>query len=172
MLGMQASQPPAPTQADRGFVYAVARRIVRDDDEAQDIAQDALLLAHLRRSQFRGDASYRTWLYRIAASCALTSLRRRRSSRRTLDAFTAHTAASPGGGEPTDELLHRRRESARLAGAIADLDPMYRRVLELRVHEDRSEQEIADALGLTVSAVKVRAFRARNKLRDALPSAA
>ncbi|MBZ0237912.1 MAG: sigma-70 family RNA polymerase sigma factor [Deltaproteobacteria bacterium] len=169
---MQPSQPPAPTQADRGFVYAVARRIVRDDDEAQDIAQDALLLAHLRRGQFRGDASYRTWLYRIAASCALTSLRRRRSSRRTLDAFIAHTAAAPGRSEPADELLHRRRVSERLAGAIAELDPRYRSVLELRVHEERSEQEIADALDLSVSAVKVRAFRARNRLRASLPSAA
>ncbi len=169
---MYASQLPDPTQADRGYVYAVARRILRDDDEAQDVAQDALLLAHRRRSQFRGEASYRTWLHRIAVSCAITSLRRRRASRRTLDAFAAYAYASRSIGELADERLDRRREHARLAGAIAALDPMYRRVLELRVGEDRSEQEIARALEISIPAVKVRAFRARNMLRQALPAAA
>ena len=67
--------------------------------------------------------------------------------------------------------LHRRRERARLDDAIAALEPMYRSVLELRLHEDRSEQEIARALGLSVPAVKVRAFRARNMLREALLAA-
>jgi RNA polymerase sigma-70 factor (ECF subfamily) len=175
MLGMETSNPtppPTPTQSDRGFVFSVARRIVRDDDEAQDVTQEALLIAHLRRAQFRGDASYRTWLYRIAASCALTSLRKRRSTRRTVDAFADQTTLAPSHEAPPDELLDRRRERERLDDAIRALDPMYRSVLELRVHDDCSEQEIAEALDLSVSAVKVRAFRARNMLRDVLPARA
>ena len=62
--------------AERRFVYAVARRIVRDDADADDVAQDALLLAHRYLGAFRGDAGFRTWLYRIATTTALGHLRR------------------------------------------------------------------------------------------------
>jgi RNA polymerase sigma-70 factor (ECF subfamily) len=166
---MQASSIDAPTQADRGFVFQVARRIVRDDEEAQDVTQDALLTAYRHRHKFRGDASYRTWLYRIAATAALTSLRRRRSARRKTDALTVEHEADRAPPPPADQLLHERRAHARIAAAIATLEPKYRSVLELRVHHDASEQEIAAALGLSISAVKVRAFRARNMLREILP---
>jgi RNA polymerase sigma-70 factor (ECF subfamily) len=53
------------TEQDRRFVYAVARRIVSDEDAANDVAQDAMLLAYRHRDRFRGDSRYRTWLYRI-----------------------------------------------------------------------------------------------------------
>lgn len=159
---------PTLTPAHQGFVFSVARRILRDDDAAQDVAQEALLLAHARRHQFRGDASYRTWLYRITATCAFTWMRKRRSLRRRTDAFAEHLRLAPPQPEPPDELLARRRERDRLGTAVAALAPIYRAVIDLRVNDDCSEQEIADALDLSVSAVKVRAFRARNMLRASL----
>lgn len=61
--------------ADRAFVFSVARRYVRNDQDAHDIAQDALLSAYRYRDSFRGDSHYRTWLYRIATTTALSFLR-------------------------------------------------------------------------------------------------
>src|SRR5512143_1034957 len=67
-------------QSDRDYVYAVARRIV-DPEAAEDVAQDAMLLAYRHRAEFRGDSHYRTWLYRIAATTAFGYLRRCKRSR-------------------------------------------------------------------------------------------
>lgn len=155
--------------ADRTFVYAVARRIVRNDDDAQDVAQEALLLAHRHRDSFRGGSSHRTWLYRIATTAALTSLRRRRAAQRRVDALAVHLRGA-GSDEPAapDTQLERARLRARLAHELDALDEKYRRVLELRVQEDVGEREIAAALGLSLATVKIRGFRARNMLREAL----
>ena len=154
--------------ADRTFVYAVARRIVRNDDDAQDVAQDALLLAHRHRDSFRGGSSHRTWLYRIATTAALTSLRRRRAAQRRVDALATHLRCTGGDDAAPDVQLERARLRARLAGELDALDEKYRRVLELRVQEDVGEREIADQLGLSLATVKIRGFRARNMLRQAL----
>jgi RNA polymerase sigma-70 factor (ECF subfamily) len=156
---------------DRRFVYAIARRIVRNDDTAHDVAQDALLTAFVHRHQFRGESSYRTWLYKIATTAALSTLRRERARRRGLDAVTAavETGTPPGAAEPplrADLALERAFKVARLEEQLAQLDTKYRRVLEICVHEGKSEGEAAAALGISTGAVKVRAFRARNMLRD------
>ncbi len=69
---------------DREFVYAVVLRMVRFDADAEDVTQDALLLAYRYQDAFRGDAAYHTWLYRIDVTSALRFLRRRRRSREVL----------------------------------------------------------------------------------------
>jgi DNA-directed RNA polymerase specialized sigma24 family protein len=69
--------PTTFTTADRQFVLAIARRIVGDND-APDVAQDALLRAYHHRDQFRGDSRYRSWLFKIATSVSLSYLRRQR----------------------------------------------------------------------------------------------
>ena len=150
-------------EADRSFVYAVARRIVRDDAEAEDVAQEALLLAHRHRDQYRGQASYRTWLHRIATTAALTALRRRRAARRRIDALADHIQISADTGTPPDLLLERARAAAQLERAVGALDEKYACVLALRLR-DESEREIAETLGVTVATVKIRAFRGRNQL--------
>jgi RNA polymerase sigma-70 factor (ECF subfamily) len=154
---------------DRRFVYAVARNIVRDPHDADDVAQEALLLAHRHRDRFRGDASYHTWLYRIATTAAISSLRRRRSARRRVDALAGHLAAvgAPTAAAP-DQLVDQARTRARIAAELAALDGNYRAVLALRVHDDAGEREIAAALGLSLATVKIRGFRARRLLRDRL----
>lgn len=158
---------------DRRFVYAVARRIVRDDATASDVAQEALLQAYRHRDRFRGDASHRTWLYRIATTTAISHLRRERAWRRKLDAVMAETVASgaPPGVTATaipSDALDDARRAAWLAGHVAGLDDKYRRVVELRFRDGLSERETATALGLSTATVKIRAFRARNMLRARL----
>jgi RNA polymerase sigma-70 factor (ECF subfamily) len=160
---------------DRRFVYSVARRIVRDDSTAHDVAQDTLLLAFRNRHQFRGDSSYRTWLYRIATTAALTALRRERMWRRSQDAVNEAWAigSTPGAGAPPpapDEALDQAARLAQADQVFASLDEKYRSVLELCVRDGKSELEAARVLGITRGTVKIRAFRARQMLRERLAS--
>lgn len=157
-----------PSAADRSFVYAVARRYVRDDEDAQDVAQDALLLAYRHHATFRGECNYRTWLYQLTKHAAWTTLRRRRAHQRRIEAVAESELRADDATSTPDHLLDRARVETRLAQAIDTLDEKYRRVLELRVGRDFGEREIATALGISVATVKIRAFRARNMLRASL----
>jgi RNA polymerase sigma-70 factor (ECF subfamily) len=155
---------PIDLAETRGFVYAVARRIVRDEEDAADVTQDALLLAHRHAASFRGECSYRTWLYRIATTTALGYLRKRKRSREVL-AIEPTDDPDP---RPTPEqavAAHEVEEMVR--AAIAGLDDKYRDVLTLRA-DDLSDAEVAAQLGVSVANVKIRAFRARLQLKDVL----
>jgi len=153
---------------DRGFVYAVARRIVRSAEDAEDVAQEAMLLAYRHRDSFRGDAHYRTWLYRIASTAALSHLRRARRSREDLaanDQGFGRELADPARSPEGDVADREAAEVARRA--IAALEPMYRAAFELRA-ADCPEAEIAEHLGISVANVKIRVHRARKRLREQL----
>jgi RNA polymerase sigma-70 factor, ECF subfamily len=152
----------------RGFVYAIARRIVRDEEDAADVTQEALLLAHRHRAAFRGECSYRTWLYRIATTAALGHLRRRKRSREQLTGEDeAVGAGAPDPAPSPEDLVGASEVAAMVRRAIDDLDDKYRRVLMMRVDET-PETEVAATLGLSIANVKIRTFRARQQLRDAL----
>jgi len=162
------------TVDDRDFVFAVARRIVHDEDDAADVAQEALLTAFRHRDSFRGASRYRTWLYRIAMTAALSHLRRRRQRRvdatRSLDsvddAFDLPTS------QPSPEAELALAEVAAIARVHLDqLDPKYASVLRLRLDDDLGEAEVARALGLSVATVKIRGYRARASLRSSLAAA-
>lgn len=155
-------------ETDRSFVYAVIRRILRDDDATSDATQDALLLAHRHRDQFRGEAAHRTWLYRIAVTTALGHLRKRRRTREGValgDRPIAWDLADP---RPSPEQQVAARE---LAGAttraLAEIGHGHQRVFLLRL-EDWSESEIARSVGISIANVKIRTHRARARLRAAL----
>jgi RNA polymerase sigma-70 factor, ECF subfamily len=151
---------------DRSFVYSVARRIVGSANDADDVTQDAMLLAFRHRDSFRGEAKYRTWLYRIAATAALSFLRRRRRSIEQLNEGGVLEAVVPDEAKSPEASVVDVDAERFVRRAIAELEPMYRDVLLCRV--DASESETAARLGITVTNVKVRAFRAREQLRDRL----
>ncbi|MBK9030403.1 MAG: sigma-70 family RNA polymerase sigma factor [Myxococcales bacterium] len=162
------------TEDDRGFVYAVVRRIVRDEDAADDVTQDALLAAYRHRHTFRGQSRYRTWLYRVAVTSALSHLRRRRQRRaeatRSLDVAGADRDLATAAPSP-----ERVVASAQTAGIVRrhldQLDPRYASVLRLRLDEDLGEADVARTLGLSVATVKIRGHRARLALRSTLAAA-
>ena len=165
-----ASHAVSFSAADRAFVFSVARRYVRDDQDAHDIAQDALLNAYRYRDSFRGDSQYRTWLYRIATTTALSFLRsaKRRSNRLAGANTDDVTAAAFGESSPAPEQQCSSKEQvAKLLRCVSQLAPAYRAVVELRC-EDLSEHDVAGQLGLPVSTVKIRAHRARKMLREQL----
>jgi RNA polymerase sigma-70 factor (ECF subfamily) len=150
---------------DVSFARAIARRYVRDPEDAADVAQDALLAAYRHLASFRGDAAFHTWLYRIVATTALGHLRRRRR-RAALHAAAGDRerghASSPEAQVAAAELAARARQ------AVAGMGAGYADVFRLRFDEDRSEAEIADALGLSIPTVKIRTHRARRRVADAI----
>jgi RNA polymerase sigma-70 factor (ECF subfamily) len=156
------------TEQDRRFVYDVARRIVGDPDAAADVAQDSLLLAYRHRDRFRGESLYRTWLYRIAVSAALSHLRRRRRTS-AREALVVGEGDGPVEPSPSPEQQVAAGEAvARACRALAALDDQFARVLQLRFLDDLSEAEVARALGLSLATVKIRTHRGRHALRAAL----
>ncbi len=171
-MAMLCERPRSPEamkfgRDERDFVYAVARRIVKSAEAADDVAQDALLLAYRHRDSFRGDSKYRTWLYRIASTTALGYLRRGRRSREFLASTdeAVHRGIEDPGPSP-ETLVGDLEATARARQVLDQLAPKYRDVVMMRT--ELTEHETAIRLGITVANVKIRTHRARQQLRDAL----
>jgi RNA polymerase sigma-70 factor, ECF subfamily len=162
------SNPIALSDADRNFVLCVARRILKCEQAANDATQDTLLAAFRHYDSFRGDAAFRTWLYRIALTTSLGYLRKQKRSRE--DAVEdlerlARPLVDPG-AQP-DEIVAANELVARVQAVLPRVPANQREVLALRL-QDQTEPEIAATLGISVANVKIRAFRARNQLREVL----
>ena len=155
-------------ESDRSFVYAVIRRMLRDDDASADATQDALLLAHRHRDQFRGESAHRTWLYRIAVTTALGHLRKRRRTREEISGSDRPVAWDLSDPRPSPEQQVAAGELAgAMTRALADVGRAHQQVFLLRL-EDWSESEIARSVGISVANVKIRTHRTRVRLRAAL----
>jgi len=157
-------------------VYALARRIVIEEHDAEDITKQTFLslIEHIR--DFRGESAVAGWILRIATNHALKLLRKRRGLPTVPLAeaddegyadLTHPDFIAPWRGDPA-ELASQREVRDLIDQALAELDDKYRLVFVLRDVEGFSTQETAEALGLTESAVKVRLLRARLALRERL----
>lgn len=157
-------------------LLATARRMVRNDDEAQDVVQEAFLSAFASIATFSGDSKLSTWLHRIVVNAALMKLRRRRRKpEESIDELLPHFtdqgywSDSPSSWDaPSDVLLQRRETREQVRRCIERLPETYRTVLMLRDIEDLDTDEVADLLGVSANAVKVRLHRARQALRTLL----
>jgi len=149
------------THAD---TYALARRLVSNDDDALDVVQDAYLRAYRSLSKFRGDAQFTTWMYRITANCASTYLGRRRRHQHG-DLGEIAEVADPRPENDPAAAADSSTLRDRLEEAVAALPPRLRAVVVLRDIYDMSHSEIAEELGISESAAKVRLHRARRRLR-------
>ncbi len=144
-------------------LLAVAERLMGNEDDARDVAQAAYLSAFRALRHFEGSCQISTWLHRIVVNTALMRLRsKRRKPEQAIDGeqleqFSAWTA-------PADELLEQEETRVRVRSRINQLPEKYRQVLILRDLEERTTQEVATALSMTPSAVKVRLHRARQAL--------
>ncbi len=148
-----------------GVVRAVLYRLVGNVDDAEDLAQETFIRVHGHLEKFRGDASLKTWIARIASNLARDSLRRRRRRPETLpfDKATFQIAQSAPGTAP-DETLTLQEKSRALATAIESLPYKQRAALVLKIIGDMNYEEIAAVLGTTRNSVKANAHLARRKL--------
>ncbi len=163
-------------QANGPRLLAVARRILRDEHEAEDAVQESFLAAFRSIDGFEGGAKLSTWLHRIVVNRALMKLRSRRRHPEApiadlLPSFdeTGHHAAEVMGFEVSScDRLEQQETRVVVRRAIDQLPEKYRTVLLLRDIEDLDTGEAAEALGVTTTAVKVRLHRARQALRTLL----
>jgi len=154
-------------------VYAAALAILRNEHDAEDAAQEAMLKAFANIRQFRAEARFSTWLIQITVNEALMRRRRERTvPMERLDDREEESEYAPRDfadwREIPSEALERKEVRQRLAEALAKLDRKYREVFVLRDMEHMNIQETAEALGITVASVKTRLLRARLMLRDLL----
>jgi RNA polymerase sigma factor (sigma-70 family) len=161
-------------QSHAGRLLRTTYRITRNREDAEDALQGALLNAFVHIRTFDGRSSFSTWLQRIAINSALMILRRNRSSPQvSLD------DARDGRGQAEFEALHSpspdpeasytdRERKAILAKAIEELPPPMRGALVLQKLEERSTKEVAQIMGVSVSAAKARVFRAKFMLQKSL----
>jgi RNA polymerase sigma-70 factor (ECF subfamily) len=156
-------------------VYSVARRMLGNDTDAEDVTQDVLLQVVRKLDTFRGEAGLTTWLHRVTVNAAL--LHRRRQSRRRECQVGAPLDVLPGGDkaarapcppEAPDQRILRSETRKLIEAAVARLPEMYRDVYVLADVEGLSNAEIGGLLGLKVPAVKSRLHRARLMMREAL----
>ncbi len=143
-----------------------ARRLVGSEADARDLVQETLERALRTFHAFRPGTAVWAWLRTIMNSVWIDGWRRRQAAAKICHLPSVDLAAfepeAPGTERPDEEILER------LPGAIAQLPPIFRQVLELRLQENRSYGEIADLLGIPSRTVGTRILRARRQLRAIL----
>lgn len=154
--------------------YNLARWLLRDEQSAQDVVQEAYLRAFRFFDGFRGDQDARPWLLGIVRNSCFTWLRERGREPIEFDEERDSEQRDPALYEATDgpeRLLERKLERAQVNAAVATLTPLFREVLILRELEAMSYDEIAQVVGIPVGTVMSRLSRARSMLRTALAAA-
>jgi len=154
-------------------IFRLAQNITQNREDAEDAMQESFLKAYEHLGDFQGNSRFYTWLVRIAVNQALMKLRRRRPNVVSLDQeLDTGEDMMPREVEdwgPSPEERYGQTELAGILGkVIGELDPPFRIVFQLRDIEELSTEETAEALGLSVPAVKSRLLRARLKLREKL----
>jgi len=155
-------------------VFRIAQHITQNREDAEDVVQDAFLKAFQNLGQFQGKSKFYTWLVRIAVNESLMRLRRRHPERMvSLDeGVKTEEGSMPrevADWSPNPEQLYSQAELKDiLSNTIQGLPPGFRTVFVLRDVEALSTEETAEALNLSIPAVKSRLMRARLQLRDRL----
>src|ERR1700751_535953 len=155
-------------------IYTTAFAILRNEAEAEDAAQEAVLKAFTHIGQFRAEARFSTWLTQITVNEALMQRRKAHSGimepigERQEEDGTYTPRDFADWREIPSEVLERKEIRQKLASAVAGLAAKYREVFMLRDVQHLSIEETAEALGITQASVKTRLLRARLMLRDLL----
>ena len=177
---LRRDDPDAPEQLVERFgdrVYRLAMRITGSNEDAEEAAQDALWTAARKIHTFKGESAFGSWLYRIAANAAYQKLRARRTKSKeisledvlpALDDDGRHFEPMADWSSRVDEQMLNGELREALQRAIDELPPDYRTALVLHDVEGLSNPDIAEALGISLPAVKSRVHRSRLFLRKRL----
>lgn len=151
------------------------------EHEALDLAQETFLKVHQGAEGFRGDSDVKTWIYVIAANVYRNEIRRRRAQRRDAMTLSLDRPDDPGGGSVSAERstavavpgrqleeVFARYELRRVVDLVPRLPPRMRRIFKLRMGQDRSYQEIAELMQVSIQTVKSQIHQARRRLEGLL----
>ena len=155
-------------------IFRLAQHITQNREDAEDVLQETFLKAYEHLDQFQGNSKFYTWIVRIAVNQALMKLRRRKNDKSVSLDETIDTGEDTivreiaAWDENPEQQLSREEMGGILDTAVESLEPPYRSVFVLRDIEELSTEETAEALELSVPAVKSRLLRARLQLREKL----
>jgi RNA polymerase sigma-70 factor (ECF subfamily) len=151
------------------YIYNLALRVVKDENEALDLAQETFVRAWTALPNFKGQSQFRTWLYRIATNLCYNRLPNLRRSLNDLgdDVMENIPDTDSTFDNPAHEFESNETRS-HLHQAIEDLDENYRLLITMRYQNELSYEEIATTLNLPLGTVKTGIFRAKAQLRNAL----
>jgi RNA polymerase sigma-70 factor (ECF subfamily) len=155
-------------------IFRLALHITQNREDAEDVLQESFRKAYEHLDQFQGQSKFYTWIVRIAVNQALMKLRKRKSDRsvsldETIDTGEDNLTREIAAWDENPEQQYSRDELQRiLTSSIDGLAPIYRAVFVLRDIDGLSTEEAAEALELSVPAVKSRLLRARLQLREKL----
>lgn len=145
-------------------VYWTARRIVGNHEDADDVAQEAFIKAYLALGDFRGGASFFTWIYRIAVNLALNAARKRQLVTYVRQSEIVERFF-PAQRDPSSEIEQRETET-RLEQAIQELPEKQRLVFVMRFFDEMTYEEISQVLKTSVGGLKANYFHALKKVRE------
>jgi RNA polymerase sigma-70 factor (ECF subfamily) len=157
-----------------GKIFRLAQHVTQNREDAEDVLQETFMKAYEHLDQFQGNSKFYTWIVRIAVNQALMKLRRRKTDKSVSldeaidtgeDTMVREIAAWD---EDPEQRFSRDELGSILDTAVQSLEPPYRSVFTLRDIDELSTEETAEALGLSVPAVKSRLLRARLQLREKL----
>ena len=155
-------------------IFRLALHITQNREDAEDVLQESFLKAFEHLDQFQGQSKFYTWIVRIAVNQALMKLRKRKADRSvslddSIDTGEDNISREIAAWDENPEQKYSREELQRiLTSAIDSLAPIYRAVFVLRDIDGLSTEEAAEALELSIPAVKSRLLRARLQLREKL----
>ena len=155
-------------------IFRLALHVTQNREDGEDVLQETFMKAYEHLDQFQGNSKFYTWIVRIAVNQALMKLRRRKTDRSVSLDETIDTGEDTivreiaAWDEDPEQRFSREELGGILDTAVESLEPPYRSVFVLRDIEELSTEETADALGLSIPAVKSRLLRARLQLREKL----
>lgn len=155
-------------------ILRLAKNITQNDEDAEDVLQETFLKAYSHLDNFKGDSKFYTWIVRIGVNESLMKLRKRKSDKTVsldeqVDTGEDYVPREIAVWDDDPEQRFSQDEiRGILDGAVESLPPIFRSVFVLRDIEELSTEETADALGISIPAVKSRLLRARLQLRERL----
>jgi len=150
------------------FVFTLALRFAKSREDAEEIAQDCFVKAYRSLSTFQQQSKFTTWLYSIVYTTAMTFLRKKRVDTSSIDDENVYLQIENQQGSFENNLAEKQSRSFYVNQAISQLLPDDATIITLFYNGEQSLEEIAETLGMEANTVKVKLFRARQRLKEKL----
>jgi RNA polymerase sigma factor (sigma-70 family) len=167
LTGNQAAYAELVKRHQR-FVFTLAMRFTKTREDAEEVAQDCFIKAYRSLSSFQGQSKFSTWLYSIVYTTAMTFLRKKRLDTESIDDENNFTQVAEQVSAYDVNSAENKSRSFYLEQAIGQLLPDDAAIITMFYKGEQSLEEIAQAMGMETNTVKVKLFRARQRLKERL----
>jgi RNA polymerase sigma-70 factor (ECF subfamily) len=168
VLGGDQSAYAELVKRHQRFVFTLAMRFAKNREDAEEIAQDSFIKAYRSLSAFQGNSKFTTWMYSIVYTTAMTFLRKKRVDTTSIDDENTYIQLESTHGSFDNNTAEKKSRSYYLNLAISQLLPDDAAIITLFYNGEQSLEEIAATMGMETNTVKVKLFRARQRLKDKL----